>query len=111
MISRNQSDSLSRRAFLGAAAATGAPAVLARTSFATAADGAAAAATPAGKPNSVIKGLHIGCITYSYRDAHITTDEATRASLVKNGLSEVELMDTPIKAYTGIGTKAATGED
>jgi sugar phosphate isomerase/epimerase len=98
---------VSRRTFLTAAAAlAGASAVLARTSAAAPADGAA----PAGKPNSVIHGAHIGCITYSYRGGKINTAEETLAGLIKSGLSEVELMDGPIKAYTGIGGGGGGGK-
>ena len=53
------------------------------------------------KPNSVMGGVRVGCITYSYRGAANTAEE-TLASLLKDGLSETELMDGPIAAYTGI---------
>ncbi|HEX8914659.1 MAG TPA: TIM barrel protein, partial [Humisphaera sp.] len=101
-----------RRAFLGtAAAAAGAAALLGRAPWAVGADAPAAAA--GGKPNSVINGVKIGCITYSYRPQpgkgglKINTAEETLAALLKDGLSEVELMDGPIKAYTGIGSSKA----
>jgi len=97
MTMRNNNDNtLNRRAFLNAAALAGAVAVLARRSAAAPANDAAA------KPNSVIDGVRIGCITYSYR-GHIKTAEDTLAALIKSGISETELMDGPIKAYTGIG--------
>jgi sugar phosphate isomerase/epimerase len=88
---------VNRRTFLGAAAMAGAAAVLARPSFA-----ADAVAAPSAKPNSVIDGVKIGCITYSYRGAHIDTAQETLAALIKSGISETELMDGPIKSYTGI---------
>jgi sugar phosphate isomerase/epimerase len=94
---------LSRRAFLGAAALTGAAALSGRLP-------AFAADAPAAKPNSVIDGVKIGAITYSYRP-RITTAEDTLKALISCGLSETELMDTPIKAYTGIGAKGATDAD
>lgn len=53
------------------------------------------------KPNSTFQGVRVGCITYSYRGAANTAEE-TLASLLKDGLSETELMDGPIAAYTGI---------
>ena len=91
-----------RRSFLGTAAMAGAAAIWGRGSSAAAADAVA-------KPNSVIDGVRIGCITYSYR-GHITTAEDTLAALIKSGISETELMDGPIKAYTGIGGGARTGK-
>lgn len=91
--------SMTRRGFLGgAAAAAGAVAILGRPARAP-----AAAAPAAGKPNSVINGVRIGCITYSYRDdRRINTAEETLKALVESGLSEVELMGGPIQSYAGI---------
>jgi sugar phosphate isomerase/epimerase len=87
-----------RRTFLTATAALGAAALLGRR--AVAADDAPA---PAGKPNSVINGVRIGCITYSYRDDRINSAEDTLKALLADGLSEVELMDGPIRSFAGIG--------
>ena len=81
---------LDRRSFLGGAAALAASAILPRATFAAAA-----------KPNSVFNGVRIGCITYSYR-GEIHSAEDTLKALVEDGLSEVELMDGPIKAFAGI---------
>lgn len=53
------------------------------------------------KPNSVFHGVRVGCITYSYRGTANTAEE-TLASVLADGLSEIELMDGPIAAYTGI---------
>ncbi|HLJ57645.1 MAG TPA: sugar phosphate isomerase/epimerase [Chthonomonadaceae bacterium] len=80
---------INRRAFLGGAAAAAACAVTPRPMLA------------AGKPNSVIHGVHIGAITYSYRGGPDTA-EYTLECLLKDGLSETELMDSPIRAYAGI---------
>jgi sugar phosphate isomerase/epimerase len=60
------------------------------------------AAVPAGKPNSVFSGVRIGCISYSYRGGNINTAEETLNALLQDGLSEVELMDGPIRSYAGI---------
>jgi sugar phosphate isomerase/epimerase len=57
---------------------------------------------PAGKPNSVFKGVRIGCISYSYRGGNINTAQETLKALLQDGLSEVELMDGPIRSYAGI---------
>jgi sugar phosphate isomerase/epimerase len=79
----------SRRSFLGGTAALAASAFLPR--MASAAD----------KPNSVFGGVRIGTNTYSYR-GEISSAEATLKALVDDGLSEVELKEIPIYAYTGI---------
>jgi len=57
----------------------------------------------AAKPNSVFNGVRIGCITYSYRDDRINSAEDTLKALLADGLSEVELMDGPIRSFAGIG--------
>jgi len=76
---------MTRRTFLGGAAAL-----------------AAAPPHADDKPNSVIKGVRIGAITYSYRGGPSTVDY-TLECLLKNGLSETELMDGPIRSFAGIG--------
>lgn len=76
---------LTRRTFLGAAAAF-----------------AAVPPHADDKPNSAIKGVRIGAITYSYRGGPSTVDY-TLECLLKNGLSETELMDGPIRSFAGIG--------
>src|SRR5688572_10472132 len=110
MTTRSQGgQSMNRRVFLSGAAAAGAAAVFAGRAPATVLAGAdddaaaaAGAATPAARPNSVINGVRVGCITYSYRDARINTAEETLKALLQDGLSEVELMDGPIRSYAGI---------
>ena len=91
--------SINRRALLGSAAAAGALALLGRGRAAAA---PADAAAPAAKPNSVINGVRVGVITYSYRDNRINTAEDTLKALLQDGLSEVELMDGPIRSFAGI---------
>src|SRR5436309_7105437 len=80
-----------RRAFLGGTAALAASAVLPRGVF----------GGDAGKPNSVFNGVRIGCITYSYRGGP-NTAEYTLDCLLKDGLSETELMDGPIRSFAGM---------
>jgi sugar phosphate isomerase/epimerase len=82
-----------RRTFLGGAAALVASAVLPRGVF----------GGDAGKPNSVFNGVRIGCITYSYRGGPDTA-ESTLDCLLKDGLSETELMDGPIRSFAGIAS-------
>ncbi len=87
---------MTRRAFLGGAAALTASAITSQRVF-----GAGGA-----KPNSVIHGVHIGAITYSYRGGPDTA-EYTLQCLLKDGLSEAELMDGPIRSFAGINGNAA----
>jgi sugar phosphate isomerase/epimerase len=84
-------DLTTRRTFLGGTAALAACAVMPGGVF-----GADAA-----KPNSVYSGVRIGCITYSYRGG-VETAEHMLECLLKNGLSETELIDGPIRSFAGI---------
>jgi len=86
---------LTRRTILGGAAALATHAILPRTNL-------GAAET---KPNSVFNGVRIGCITYSYR-GDADTAEYTLECLLKDGLSETELMDGPIRSYAGLPARA-----
>jgi sugar phosphate isomerase/epimerase len=87
-----------RRAFLGGAAALAAGGLMPWRAV-----GAESPVTD--KPNSVFGGVRIGCITYSYRDS-ISSAEDTLKALIRDGLSEVELMGGPIQSYAGIGGNA-----
>lgn len=82
---------VTRRAMLGGAAALATSAALPLSAYGK--DDA--------KPNSVINGVRVGCITYSYRGGKDTADY-TLNCLVENGLSETELMGGPIGSYAGI---------
>jgi sugar phosphate isomerase/epimerase len=84
---------ITRRGFLGGAAALAACALAARRGFAE------APASPA-KPCSVFNGVRIGTITYSYRGFAKTAEETLKA-LVTDGLSETELMGDAIMSYIG----------
>ncbi len=48
------------------------------------------------KPNSKIKGVQIGCITYSFRTMPDQSAEATLKYILDSGVSAVELMAGPI---------------
>jgi sugar phosphate isomerase/epimerase len=89
---------LTRRTILGGAAALAARAIVSRTSF----------AAEKMKPNSLFHGVRVGCITYSYRGG-ADTAEYTLECLLNDGLSETELMDGPIRAYTGIPGRGRRG--
>jgi len=69
----------------------------------------AAEAASKAKPNSVINGVRVGVITYSYRGGNINTAEETLKALLEDGLSEVELMDGPIRAFAGIRSGGRRG--
>ena len=92
MNTRNMTENpVSRRSFLGGAATFAACAMMPRGILGANGD----------KPNSVFNGVRIGCITYSYR-GEINSAEDTLKALIEDGLSEVEMMDGPIRSYTGI---------
>ncbi|HEY2412986.1 MAG TPA: sugar phosphate isomerase/epimerase [Pirellulaceae bacterium] len=98
-MTRNRHNNLlSRRTVLGGTAALATHAMLRRTVF-----GANEA-----KPNSVFSGVRIGCITYSYRGGPDTA-EYTLECLLKDGLSETELMDGPIRSFAGLPNRAGKG--
>jgi len=53
------------------------------------------------KPNSLIDGVQIGTITYSYRQMPDQSAEATLKYLLDGGLSACELMDGPAETFAG----------
>ena len=57
------------------------------------------------RPNSLINGVQIGTITYSYRSMPDQSAEATLQYIVASGLSAIELMDGPVDAWA----RAQTG--
>jgi sugar phosphate isomerase/epimerase len=88
---------ISRRNFIGTAAAAAAGLTLPQRAFAEA------------KPNSVFSGVRIGTITYSYRSMAKTAEETLKA-LLEDGISETELMGGPIQDFTGIKGPATDAE-
>ena len=53
------------------------------------------------RPNSLIDGVHIGTITYSYRSMPDQTAEANLRYIVESGISEVELMGNVAESFAG----------
>ena len=53
----------------------------------------------AAKPNSKIKGVQIGTITYSYRSMPDQSAEATLNYIVDSGISAIELMGGPVNDW------------
>src|SRR5579863_375605 len=53
----------------------------------------------AAKPNSKIKGVQVGTITYSYRSMPDQSAEATLKYVVDSGISAIELMGGPVNDW------------
>jgi sugar phosphate isomerase/epimerase len=88
--------SYSRREF-GKLALAGLPAaaLLGRTDSVFGAFGAQS------KPNSMIDGVQIGTITYSYRQMLDQSAEATLKYVLDSGISAIEFMGGPVEAFAG----------
>jgi sugar phosphate isomerase/epimerase len=65
------------------------------------ADRGLVALAQAGRPNSVIGGVSIGTITYSYRSMPDQSAEATLRYVVESGISQIELMNGPAESFAG----------
>ena len=53
------------------------------------------------KPNSMLKGVQIGVITYSFRDMPDQSAEATLQYVLDSGISAIELMGGPAESFAG----------
>jgi sugar phosphate isomerase/epimerase len=53
------------------------------------------------KPNSLISGVQLGAITYSYRSMPDQSAEATLRYILESGISAVELMGDPAETFAG----------
>jgi sugar phosphate isomerase/epimerase len=53
------------------------------------------------KPNSVVAGVNIGTITYSYRSMPDQRAEAILRYVVDSGISQIEFMGAPVEAFAG----------
>ncbi len=63
------------------------------------ASGFASSVMGAAKPNSRIKGVQVGAITYSFRSMPDQSAEATLKYCVDSGISAIELMNGPLNDY------------
>ncbi len=54
-----------------------------------------------GKPNSLINGVQIGAITYSFRSMPDQSAEATLKYVIESGISAIELMGEPAESFAG----------
>ncbi len=61
------------------------------------------------KPNSLIEGVQIGTITYSYRSMPDQSAEATLKYIIDSGISGIELMGGPVESFAGAPTAAGRG--
>ncbi len=68
-----------------------------------------AASAQTRKPNSVIDGVHLGTITYSYRSMPDQSAEATLKYIVESGISQIELMGGPAESFAGAPQSARGG--
>lgn len=91
-----KNDQLSRRRFLGTSALAAAGTVLlSKTTFAH------ALLSSADKPNSVVKGVQIGVITYSFRSMPSSVEDLLKYCIACN-INAIELMGEAPEAYAGI---------
>ena len=61
------------------------------------------------KPNSLINGVQIGTITYSYRSMPDQSAEAILKYVVDSGISGIELMGGPVESYAGAPSSGRGG--
>lgn len=92
-----QSSSSSRRQFLGTTSALVAGAVLGANKIWA----APAIIRHLNQPNSLINGVQIGVITYSFRDMPDQSAEATLKYVLDAGVSAIELMGDPAESFAG----------
>lgn len=93
----NNKSNFSRRRFIGASASFAAAAAI---------TGPSLFAAPSilknnNKPNSIINGVQIGVITYSFRSMPDQSAEATLKYILDCGISAIELMGDPAESYAG----------
>lgn len=88
---------ISRRRFIGTTAVLAAGASVGANSLI----GAPAILKYYNKPNSLINGVQIGTITYSFRSMPDQSAEATLKYVLDSGLSAIELMGDPAEDFAG----------
>ncbi len=86
-----------RRHFLGTSAALVSGAVLGTNRLFA----APALIRRLGEPASLINGVQVGCITYSFRDMPDQSAEATLKYVLDSGISAIELMGGPAESFAG----------
>ena len=68
---------------------------------------ALAQTTTTRRPNSVINGVNVGTITYSYRAMPDRAAEAILRYVVDSGISQIEFMGGPVEAFAGAPPRPA----
>ncbi|UTA69154.1 MULTISPECIES: sugar phosphate isomerase/epimerase [Emticicia] len=94
---KSNNPSVSRRQFLGTTAALVSGSVLASSPI----FGAPAYIKNLFGPNSLINGVQIGVITYSFREMPDQSAEAILQYVLETGVSAIELMGDPAEIYAG----------
>ena len=94
-MSEQSETTVSRRGFMGGAAALAASAMMSRYVMAS------SGGRSAGKPNSKFNGVQIGAITYSFRSMPSAAEDILKYT-VKCGLSSIELMGDPAEKFAGL---------
>jgi sugar phosphate isomerase/epimerase len=61
------------------------------------------------RPNSVINGVNVGAITYSYRSMPDQSAEAYLRYIVDSGISQIEFTGSPVEAFAGAPTMPQIG--
>ena len=61
------------------------------------------------KPNSLVNGVQLGAITYSYRAMPDQSAEATLKYVLDSGISAIELMGGPVESFAGAPAAAGRG--
>ncbi|HXG57338.1 MAG TPA: sugar phosphate isomerase/epimerase [Vicinamibacterales bacterium] len=61
------------------------------------------------KPNSLINGVQIGAITYSFRQMPDQSAEATLKYILESGISAVEIMGGPVESFAGAPRREGRG--
>jgi sugar phosphate isomerase/epimerase len=89
--------SMNRRKFIrNTAAATAGSALFGHSLF-----GAPSILKYYGKPNSIINGVQIGAITYSFRSMKDQSAEATLKYILDSGINAIELIGDPAETFAG----------
>lgn len=69
----------------------------------------ASLATAADRPNSLVSGVQLGVITYSYRQMPDTSARALLGYIVSDGISATELMGEPAEEFAGAPSNGRGG--
>ena len=93
---------ISRRGFMGGAAAIAASTIMSRYALGS------AGGRGASRPNSNFNGVQIGAITYSFRSMPSTAEDILKYT-VRCGLSSVELMGEAAEQFAGMPRGAGRG--